>query len=73
MTESEVRDKVAKRIQEAGSLRSLAKELKVSPALLSDFMNGRRKPGPKMLKPLGLKMIKITTYEMATHPWEAIS
>lgn len=40
-----------------GSQRALAKELGVSEPYLSDVINGRRDPGPKILKALGLERI----------------
>jgi hypothetical protein len=73
MTESEVRRDVRIYIERAGSLRALAKQWGVCPALLSDLMNGRRRPGPKILKPMGLRVVKTITYERTHQAWEAIS
>ena len=44
------------------SLRTLATELGISAAYLSDIMLGQRKPGPKVLTALGLKSEKRVTY-----------
>lgn len=54
LTESQVREKVEAMVVKAGSLRRLAAEWSISPAYLSDFLNGRRGPGPQILGPLGL-------------------
>lgn len=39
---------------EGGSLREYAASIKCSPSYLSDILHGRRAPGPKVLKALGL-------------------
>jgi hypothetical protein len=54
MTEDQVRAKVEAEVGRAGSLRALAREWRISPSYLSDFLNGRRGPGPQVLSPLGL-------------------
>jgi hypothetical protein len=41
------------KIVEAGGLRALAAQIGCSPAHLSDVRNGRRRPGPAVLGPLG--------------------
>ena len=46
----------------AGSLTALAKDVGVSLSYLSDVCNGRRDPGPVILKYLGLR--KRVTYEL---------
>ena len=53
-TEQQVRDQVEALVVKAGSLRKLAIEWEMSPAYLSDFLNGRRGAGPQIVKPLGL-------------------
>lgn len=63
MNESDIRRLVAISIKRAGSLRSLAREWKISPAMLSDVMTGRRGPGPKVLDHFGLKRVVIVTYQ----------
>lgn len=41
------------KIARAGGLRALAAQIGCSPAQLSDVRNGRRRPGPAVLGPLG--------------------
>lgn len=53
MTEAEMRTVLAAAVKAIGSLRSAAKVWDVSPAYLSDCLNGRRSPGPAVLNPLG--------------------
>ena len=55
-SEQVVINRLRRRITEAGSLRQCAKQLKLSPAYLSDVMNGHRRPGPSILKPLGFSV-----------------
>lgn len=43
------------------SQKSLANELGVSEAYLSDVINGRRDAGDKLLKPLGIE--RVVTYK----------
>lgn len=63
MTESEVRVRVEREVERAGSLRALAREWGVGPSYLSDFLNNRRGPGPKVLGPLGLVQVVRVSYE----------
>ena len=53
------RDQVVKRIRDlvnkAGSQRLIAQRFGVSDAYLGDVLKGQRKPGPKILKQLGLE------------------
>jgi hypothetical protein len=44
-----------KRRQGAKSLRQFAQGLGVTPSYLSDIYRGRREPGPKILRPLGVR------------------
>jgi len=44
-----------------GTQESAAKSLGISPQYLSDVLKGRREPGPKVLKALGL--VRKVTYE----------
>lgn len=46
------------------SLRAVASDLGVSAPYLSDIMLGRRKPGPKVLKALGMERTveRVVTY-----------
>jgi hypothetical protein len=48
-------------------LRATARELKCSAPYLLDIINGRRQPGPKILKALGLErtISKTVTYRKA--------
>ncbi len=48
------------RMLDESSQIDVAKELGVSPQYLSDVVNERRKPGKKILKPLGLE--RVTSY-----------
>ena len=49
--------KLRQSANQRGSQRALAKELGVSEAYLSDVINGRRDPGRKILKALGLERV----------------
>ena len=64
MTENQV-VAILKKKQGDGSLRSLAIELGISAAYLSDIYLGRRRIGPKILRPLGLRQVteRTTRYE----------
>ena len=53
----EVLDRIAARIRVAGSQKAAAAALGISAQYLTDILNGRREPGPKMLKALGLERI----------------
>ena len=44
----------------AGTQKALAEQLGVSPAYLSDVLNGRKDPGDAILEPLGLE--RVVTY-----------
>ena len=44
---------------EMGSQKALAEKLGVTQSYLSDVLNGRREPGPKMLAALGLEAEKV--------------
>lgn len=57
MKESEVKKLIAAHIDRAGGLRALSREWGVSAAQLSDVMTGRRGPGPKIVKHLGLRRV----------------
>ena len=47
-------------VEEQGSLRSAARHLKVDPGHLSRVRSGKRDPGKRLAKQLGLK--RVTTY-----------
>lgn len=55
-------DILEKRIKTGGS-NATARALGVSTTYLSDVMCGRRKPGPKILKALGLE--RVVVYRVA--------
>ncbi len=63
MTESEVVALVRIAIAKAGSIRALGRQWGVTPSYLCDLRDGRRAPGPKILDQLGLKRVKVVTYE----------
>jgi hypothetical protein len=42
-------------IEAAGSQADWARQIGVTPAYVSDFLNARRDPGPKILEALGYK------------------
>lgn len=63
MTESELVALLKSRVEQAGSMRALAREFGIQPSYLSDLLQGRRAPGPKVLGPLGLRRVKLVTYE----------
>lgn len=50
---------VAERVRKAGSLRNLARLWDVSPSYLSDLLLKRRRPGPKILKHLGMAQMPV--------------
>jgi hypothetical protein len=53
MTELQMRAVIRDLVKEVGSLRAAAKKWKCSAAYLSDVLNGRRAPGPRVLEPIG--------------------
>lgn len=66
MSADEVRKMVEARAGEVGTMRALARAWKVSPAYLSDVINGKREPGPAILKALGLRRLMV--YEPKNPP-----
>lgn len=50
------------RVEKAKSLRSLANEWGVSPAYLSDAVNGKRDIGPALLGAMGIEKVERVTY-----------
>lgn len=54
---------LARTVAKYGTQAAAADALGVSPAYLSDLMQGKREPGPKVLHALGLE--KVTTYRKA--------
>jgi predicted transcriptional regulator len=65
MTESQVRRMVEKRLKERGSMRRLASEWGMTASNISRYLDGQYRAGPKILRPLGLK-VKSVVYEPAT-------
>ena len=55
-----VMDLIAKAIETAGSQEALAIEWGISELYLSDILRGRREPGNKILKNMGL--VKVLVY-----------
>lgn len=51
---------VRRACREAGDQQTLARQLGVSPAYISDVLNERKEPGPKILDPLGYE--RVVTY-----------
>lgn len=68
MTESDVAKLIEIEIARAGSVRALAREWKLSPCMISDIRNGRRGPGPKVLKQLGMKKVHKIEFVKAPVP-----
>ena len=66
MTEEEVVKLVRLAKERAGGVRALGRQWGVSPVYISDLLNGRRGPGPSLLKPLGLVRIERVTFEKST-------
>jgi hypothetical protein len=64
--ELQMRAVVKQAVDGYGSLREAARQWKVSPAYLSDVLNGRRAPGPAVLKPLGYERRVVVTYVPST-------
>lgn len=64
MTEEEV-IALMKTTQGDRSLRAFAGELQVTPAYISDIYNGRRSPGPAVLKFFGIGKRRHTIVEYA--------
>lgn len=62
MTESEVIALVRRKVDEAGSMREYARQTGVTVSYVSDLLNGRRAPGPKILGPLGIERVKVVDY-----------
>lgn len=62
LTEDQVRRKVESEMIKAGSIRALAREWRISASYLCDFLNGRRGPGPQILRPLGLIQVVEVRY-----------
>jgi hypothetical protein len=62
MTEQQVIDLVRAEVEKAGSYRALGAKWGVTPSYLCDLLQGRRAPGPKLLRPLGLERVVTVEY-----------
>jgi len=67
MDETKVIEHIVRAVNEAGSIRAVARDWGVSPSYLCDLLAGRRAPGPAILGPLGLRRVVTVTYEPVTH------
>jgi len=56
MDTKRIRDEIRNRLLSYETQKQMARDWRISPQYLSDLLKGRRKPGPKILKRLGLKM-----------------
>ena len=65
MKELNAWDSLAAYVAQAGSQAVAAKELKISPAYMSDLINGRRDISLRMLAKLGLKRVVVKDRESA--------
>lgn len=63
MSELEFRTVIRNAIVAVGSLRDAAKKWNVSPAHLSDCVNGRRAPGPVVLNVFGYEKVVTVEYQ----------
>ena len=57
MTKADVVRRLKERTHAAGSQAALARELRITPAYLSQVLRGTREPGPKLLQALGLERV----------------
>lgn len=62
MSELEMREVIRTAVKSIGSLREAARRWNVSAAHLSDCLNGRRRPGPAVLKHVGYERIVTVDY-----------
>lgn len=67
LTTEQVRERLRALCVQAGSIRAWADAHEVSPAYVSDVLNGLRQPGLKLLRVLGLErtVLRIVTYRDA--------
>jgi DNA-binding transcriptional regulator YdaS (Cro superfamily) len=66
MSEDDVIRLIRTKAKAAGSLRALAKEWGISPAYLSDAVNGSRGLGPAILNCLNLRRVVHVDYQPAS-------
>lgn len=57
LTEVEVLQLLQRRIAQDGSQKALAERMKISPGYLNDVLQGKRRPGRKLLTAMGLKAV----------------
>jgi hypothetical protein len=57
MNTDTVRDSLRKACEDAGCAADWAKANEISAAYVSDVLNGRKEPGEKILRALGLKRV----------------
>lgn len=62
MDEQQVIERIKREVKRAGSYRALGREWGITPPYICDLIHGRRSPGAKVLKALGLRKIKTVTY-----------
>jgi len=53
LTDKEFLERVRRAVRDAGSQQELAEQLAISPAYLSDILNGRRRPSEPFLAKFG--------------------
>ena len=63
MNEQAVISLIREEKERAGGVRALARKWGISPCHISDLLNGRRGPGPSVLKPLGLTKVETVEYQ----------
>ena len=51
--------RLRQRAARAGSQAALAQQLGITPTYLSEVLGGRREPGPKFLRALGLRRVTV--------------
>lgn len=66
LTTAQVRARLRAQMKRAGSAAAWGRQHRVSPAYLSDIMQGRREPGSAVLRPLGLRRLDPAYAEVTT-------
>jgi len=56
-TEAEIRRQIARRFKKYGSIQAFCTQHGLSHSYVSDVLNGRRPPGAKMQRALGIKRV----------------
>lgn len=62
MNQNQVIARVRGEVERAGSIRALAREWGVTHAYLCMVLSGKKPPGDKVLKLLGLRKVETVTY-----------